>query len=198
MTRYYRSRFLAYPVVYIQKDDTWRSYGRGGETRKVKGEIPEHILKYVTEITQAEAEALIAPRQAAHAGYVSPQPRNIGGYLVFVIVWLGLTIIGGLSVFGTTTEFAQLGVPSAVTDAGMSGYGNGWVAIIIIDILGALALIAAGCPLLSAVRQRTQPSLIRGGGPGEPLIAPPPPRSAWLETGRRQTPGSAGGRSARG
>ncbi len=185
MARYYKSRFMAEPVVYIQEEGSWCSYGPWDEVRVAEGDIPEQIMKYVAGITETEADDLIAYQKAKREGrvprvpplpdgssvsaprgttatgprYVAPrQPgmaqRSIGGYLVFVIIWIGLTMIGGLSVLGTTAEFAQQGVPTAVAGTSLSGYGGAWTAIIIIDFLGALALLAVPILIFVFMGQR--------------------------------------------
>jgi hypothetical protein len=58
MTKYYRSRSLAEPGIYILGEGWWRSHTSAG-MRQVEGSIPDGILADVDEITPEEAERLI-------------------------------------------------------------------------------------------------------------------------------------------
>jgi len=64
MIRYYKSRYLADPIVYVHEEDRWSSYAPAGEVRQARGEIPESILAQTVEIHRAEADLLIGARLA--------------------------------------------------------------------------------------------------------------------------------------
>ena len=59
MITYYKSRYLSSPVVYVQQDDTWKSYGPGGIVRKSSGQLPDYILQGVEEVPLEQVEELI-------------------------------------------------------------------------------------------------------------------------------------------
>ena len=59
MTRYYKSRNLNHPVVYVQEEGQWRGYAPGGVLQRSTGSIPEVILAQTVEITQDQAEMLL-------------------------------------------------------------------------------------------------------------------------------------------
>lgn len=155
MARYYKSRFLSQPLVYIQEGNTWCSYDPRAETQVAEGEIPEAIMKYVTEITEAEADDLIVYYKNAAAGRNSPLPatlgyvaiapagrKKLGGFLIVAIVWLALTLVGGSMMAALVDEFLGQEILSLPAVAGDSGQHAGWVAMIVVDVFGAMVLAA--------------------------------------------------------
>ncbi len=62
MAVYYKSRFMRDPIVYVQHDGEWRSYGPGGVIGEHSDGIPGTILAQTEEITEDEAKELISLR----------------------------------------------------------------------------------------------------------------------------------------
>ena len=58
MATYYKSRFLTVPVVYVQEQGAWRSYGPQG-VKQGDGAIPERLFAGLEQISRREAEGLI-------------------------------------------------------------------------------------------------------------------------------------------
>jgi hypothetical protein len=58
--KYYKSRYLDKPAVYVQEEGQWRGYALGGVLQRSSGLIPEVILAQTVEISQDQAETLIA------------------------------------------------------------------------------------------------------------------------------------------
>ena len=101
MITYYKSRYLSSPVVYVQQDDTWKSYGPGGIVRKSSGQLPDYILQGVEEVPLEQVEELIrgytatAKRVEAERGQ-QPAVSGIGGWLVLPIIGLVLTCLASI------------------------------------------------------------------------------------------------------
>lgn len=57
--RYFRSAYLAKPVIYVQEEDEWRSLAPGGHVQHSPGRLPESVLSQVFEIDEAQAWELI-------------------------------------------------------------------------------------------------------------------------------------------
>jgi hypothetical protein len=76
VSQYYRSKFLADPVVYVQDKGEWRSYALGGVICEHDGNIPESIMGRVQSMDEREARTLIEERleeadriEAEHAAH---------------------------------------------------------------------------------------------------------------------------------
>ena len=64
MTKYYKSRYVDKPVVYVQEEGQWRAYAPRGVLQRSTGLIPEVILAQTVEISQDQAETLIGVMRA--------------------------------------------------------------------------------------------------------------------------------------
>jgi tetratricopeptide (TPR) repeat protein len=62
--RYYKSKHLSPPSIYVQKDGLYLTYAPSGFVRESLGAIPDGTLAHAEEIGQAEAEELIRVRLA--------------------------------------------------------------------------------------------------------------------------------------
>ena len=63
MATYYKSRFLTVPVVYVQEQGMWRSYGPQG-MKQGDGAIPERLFAGLEQINRGEAERLVGQKTA--------------------------------------------------------------------------------------------------------------------------------------
>jgi hypothetical protein len=105
---YFKSRFLAQPIVYVEQDGGWKSYAPSGVIRQNSGPLPDFIRQSVDEVPLAEAIDLIhayeAAAERAEAERYTPSPvSGLGGWLAVMIV---LMILGCLS----TILFIVLGL----------------------------------------------------------------------------------------
>lgn len=64
MSDYFKSKYLAEPVIYVQDEDDWRSYGLGGRITKSAGIIPPNLLAGLEPLGRLDAEELIDRRLA--------------------------------------------------------------------------------------------------------------------------------------
>ncbi len=101
MITYYKSRFLSPPVVYVQHDESWKSYAPGGRIQNNLGPLPSHILQNVEEVSYVEVEDLVR-EYSAEAGRLEAERRlpppewGIGGWLILPIIGLFVSCIGSL------------------------------------------------------------------------------------------------------
>jgi hypothetical protein len=87
VTKYYRSRSVDNPVVYVQEEGQWRGYAPRGVLQRSTGPLPAVILARTVEITQDEAQGLlktwlaeaerIKKEQAEAAQFDGSVPRDI-------------------------------------------------------------------------------------------------------------------------
>jgi len=64
VAKYYKSRYLDKPAVYVQEEGQWRAYAPRGVLQRSTGLIPEVILAQTVEISQDQADTLIAIMRA--------------------------------------------------------------------------------------------------------------------------------------
>lgn len=165
MQRFYKSRYLAQPVVYVQEDGRWSSYAPAGVIREARGTMPANILNQVDEIGKAEADALIFDRMAEaeliearraetarHVDY-RYTPVGLGGYLGVSIAWLFLTILGGLLTGGTATAVYD-GVLVNQRNPGTELYHAGWMPWFVFDVVAAILLVVVSIVCLVFVFKR--------------------------------------------
>jgi hypothetical protein len=161
MPKYYKSRYLTAPIVYVQDEEHWSSYAPAGIIRRARGEIPESILAQTVEIDPAEAEILIAARladaervEAEHAEatryprYGGYGPTGLRGFLVVAIIWLFLTIFGSLVLMGITGTLWDE-ASNAMMGRGSALYSPVWAPLLIFDWVAAGVLFVA--PIVALV-----------------------------------------------
>lgn len=158
MPRYYKSRYLADPIVYVQEDDRWSSYAPAGVIRQSRGELSESILAQTVEIGRTEADSLIGCRLAdaerveaqrsgsdqyprIHDPYcVSAGPIGLGGHLALAISWLFLTILGGMILGGLTGGFMDDRPGAEMWTAGSDIYSAAWLPWMVFNSVAAFVL----------------------------------------------------------
>jgi hypothetical protein len=59
LPKYYKSRYLAEPIIYIQEDGQYRSVYPSGNAATVDGQIPETMLRSLDPIPVEQAEHLL-------------------------------------------------------------------------------------------------------------------------------------------
>jgi hypothetical protein len=64
LARFYKSRNLENPAVFVQMEGQWRGYAPNGALQKSSGALPATILSLTVEITREEAESLVIAWQA--------------------------------------------------------------------------------------------------------------------------------------
>jgi hypothetical protein len=108
MATYFKTRFLNDPVVYVQGEGFWRSYGPQG-TKQVEGSIPEKLFAGLEQISRAEAERYISWRSSQGNGGAEPvknvpaKRRPRAHRTVYAVVGIVLVIaiaVGAGVVFG--------------------------------------------------------------------------------------------------
>jgi hypothetical protein len=166
MAIYYKSRFLTHPVVYIQEQAFWRSYGPDG-VKRVEGTIPERLFAGLEQISRAEAERTIGagPSQAPRREIQETQgvrkgPSVLGGWLVLPIIGLFATAISAVIlavVYLAPVMDAQTW--SRFTAPGVSPL---WLPYFIFEILCSAVLFFGSVVLLVLLfrRRRALPLLI--------------------------------------
>ena len=85
MATYYKSRFLTDPIVYVQEEGLWRSYGPSG-VKQVEGTIPDRLFAGLERISRAEAER-----------FMRRGPSGLGGWLVAPIIGLFAAAIAAVT-----------------------------------------------------------------------------------------------------
>jgi Protein of unknown function (DUF2569)/SurA N-terminal domain len=85
MATYYKSRFLTDPIVYVQEEGLWRSYGPSG-VKQVEGNIPDRLFAGLERISRAEAER-----------FMRRGPSGLGGWLLVPIIGLFATAIAAVT-----------------------------------------------------------------------------------------------------
>jgi hypothetical protein len=175
MPKYYKSRYLTDPVVYVQDAGQWSSYAPAGVIRRSAGEIPESILAQTTEIDKAEAENLVAARLAdaerieaqrsestRYPGYYDRGPTGLKGYLIVAFVWLSLTIVGSWFLLGTTGVLHDEALP-AVSDPSAVWYNPAWVPLVVFDFAASAVLFVGsilGIVFLAMKKRVSRPYMI--------------------------------------
>ncbi len=162
MARYYKSRFLTEPVIYVQEDDSWSSYGPGGAIRSMRGEIPADIVRFVDEIPAADGQAWVSSRMAEAEGLERERPGSadpyapdrdprpgVGRYFVFVIIWMAMTVAGMLNLFRTGLVRLAQELPARITGSSLAEHPGEWLAMNVVDIIAAAALV--GLAVLTVV-----------------------------------------------
>lgn len=133
MTKYYKSRDLDNPVVYVQEEGQWRGYAPSrGVLQQSAGPIPEVILAQTMEISRDQAETLIrimraeAERIEEGRAEVTRYPSNPSapprsrrpGWLVYALVGGAAAVMLVVVVVLATIEGFGDGPGLAVTQTG--------------------------------------------------------------------------------
>lgn len=104
--RYYASRYLNDPTVYVQEQGFWRSFGPGRASGGANGEIPQSIRSGLVEIDPMQGRQMVAARVRESLGDALP-------YVQYAGFWkrVAASIIDGvaLQVVGTGFSLGTLG-----------------------------------------------------------------------------------------
>lgn len=118
MPHYYKSLYLADPVVYVQEDGSWRSYARGGIVTESIGAIPVSVLAQCEKIGPSEAEDLIA-RRVTEAREAALQRDDAARYEQYVSAGRS-GVAAWLMKRGTTWGMVDIQVVCSATASGDS------------------------------------------------------------------------------
>jgi hypothetical protein len=61
VTRFYRSRYLLEPIVYVQEEGVYRTLTPSGQSTEKMGNIPPELTPALQEISEEEVEDLVGP-----------------------------------------------------------------------------------------------------------------------------------------
>ncbi len=167
MTKYYKSRNLAVPVVYVQREDFWESHPPTGQALRTDGLVPETILLQVDEIEPAEADELIKARTQVATQAPDAQaivgPRGLRGWLIVPIIGLFLTLLSAaVTIYSDVWLVFQTGIWSELTTAGTPSYHPAWAPLFLFEVFVVLVLVVAPIVLLVLLfqKRRILPKLI--------------------------------------
>ncbi len=159
MATFYKSRFLADPIIYVQEGHRWLTYSPTG-VRESQGSIPDGILAGVEEIAPEEAEKLISLRlsdastwDVRRAEDLSQGPSGLGGWLVLPIIGLfGAILWNAAYLFGTIAP--SLDTWSVLTTPGNEFYHSLWAPTLVFETFVTVVLMAAPIGLLVLLFQK--------------------------------------------
>jgi uncharacterized RDD family membrane protein YckC len=114
--RYYASRYLSDPTVYVQEQGYWRSFGPGRASGGAAGEIPAPIRSQLVEIDPAQGRQMVASRAWEAMG----PTRSLVVYAGF---WrrVAAALIDGVAmqIAGSAFSFGAFGFALGSTEAGL-------------------------------------------------------------------------------
>jgi uncharacterized RDD family membrane protein YckC len=131
LPRYYASRYLSDPAVYVQEEGFWRSFGPGRASGGATGEIPASIRSQLVEIDPVMGRQMVGARVRDAMGEAQPYVRYAGFWRRFAAAFIDglIGLVAGsvvrYAIIGVVLRSAGSGTISAAYD--VSGLVMGWL-----------------------------------------------------------------------